>query len=146
MDTAYISTLSALAGSAIGGVTSFATSWVTQHTQSRIARMAAERARRDELYSKFLEETARLYSHAVTEEKIDYTNLVDIYAIRGRILLQSTPPVVESADAIIKTLINVYIAPNPSDRELLASLEDKSNDPMIAFAQACREELTALLP
>jgi hypothetical protein len=104
MDSAYISTLSALAGTAIGSISSFASTWLTQHTQSRLARLTAERARRDELYSRFLDETARLYSHAVTEEKINFSTMVDIYAIRGRILLQSTAAVVESADAVIKAL------------------------------------------
>jgi hypothetical protein len=133
MDSAYISTLSALAGTAIGGVTSFATSWITQHTQSRLARLTAERARRDELYSKFLEEVARLYSHAATEEKIDHSNLVGTYALRGRILPQSSPEVAESADAVIKVLIDLYIAPNRSDEEWRKALDDKAHDPMIAF-------------
>ncbi|HZC96130.1 MAG TPA: hypothetical protein VE267_08415 [Bradyrhizobium sp.] len=144
MDSAYISTLSALAGTAIGGVTSFATSWITQHTQSRLARLTAERARRDELYSKFLEEVARLYSHAATEEKIDHSNLVGIYALRGRILLQSSSEVAESADAVIKVLIDLYIAPNRSDEEWRKALDDKAHDPMIAFSEACRRELREL--
>ena len=37
METAYISALAALAGSAIGGLTSFATSWTTQQAQARSA-------------------------------------------------------------------------------------------------------------
>src|SRR5438552_2239068 len=39
----YISAFAALAGTAIGGLTSFATSWATQQAQTRAQRLAAER-------------------------------------------------------------------------------------------------------
>lgn len=43
MEAAYISAFAALAGTAIGGLTSFATSWMTQ--QARAQRLASERDR-----------------------------------------------------------------------------------------------------
>ena len=43
MDAAYISAFAALAGTAIGGLTSFVTSWMTQHSQARALRLASER-------------------------------------------------------------------------------------------------------
>ena len=46
MDPAYISAFAALAGTAIGGLTSFATSWMTQHAQTRAQQLAAEREAR----------------------------------------------------------------------------------------------------
>jgi hypothetical protein len=144
MDQAFISTLSALAGTVVGGLTSFATSWVTQATQSKATRLATELSRRCELYGRFLEETARLYSHAVSEEKINYTVLVDIYALRGRILLMSSDDVTKCADDVIKALIDIYIAPNQTDSEVRRKLEDIGHDPMVAFARVCRKELGAL--
>ena len=142
MDAAYISTLSALAGTVIGGLSTFATSWMTTTTQARVARMNAERTRRDELYSKFLEELSRLYSHAVTEEKIDYSQLVAIYALRGRILLQSSPQVAARADEAIDAVLQVYLSPNRSDQEVFD--EHHRTDPMKPFAAACREELSGM--
>ncbi|HEY4040635.1 MAG TPA: hypothetical protein VGM32_02195 [Rhodopila sp.] len=144
MDQAYVSTFSALAGTVVGGVTSFATSWVMQVAQSRAARLAAERNRRSELYGRFLEETARLYSHAVAEEKINYAFLVDIFALRGRILLLSSDEVAKGADEVIKKLMAIYDAPNRSDAEVRATMDDLAGDPMVAFAQVCRRELAAL--
>jgi hypothetical protein len=47
MNLAYLSTISALAGTIIGGVTTFATSWLTHTAQLKSARLAAERARRE---------------------------------------------------------------------------------------------------
>lgn len=144
MDAAFIPTISALAGTVIGGITSFATSWLSQTAQSRAQRLAQERTKREELYSKFLEETARLYSHALTEAQVDYTKLVDIFALRGRILLTASDGVVHGADLVIRTLVDLYIAPKRSDADIRANLEDEKQDVMAAFARACRLELRAL--
>jgi hypothetical protein len=144
MDSAYLSALSALAGTMIGGVTTFLTSWTTQMAQARSARLSEERARRDQLYSKFLDETARLYSYAMSEDKINHKNLVNIFALRGRILLQSSSSIVEAADAIIKRLVSLYMTPNRSDDDLLRDIENSSDDLMVAFAKVCRAELRLL--
>jgi hypothetical protein len=144
MDSAYLSALSALAGTMIGGVTTFLTSWTTQMAQARSARLSEERARRDQLYSKFLDETARLYSYAMSEDKINHENLVNIFALRGRILLQSSSSIVEAADAIIKRLVSLYMTPNRSDNDLLRDIENSSDDLMVAFAKVCRAELRLL--
>jgi hypothetical protein len=144
MDSAYLSALSALAGTMIGGVTTFLTSWTTQMAQARSARLSEERARRDQLYSKFLDETARLYSYAMSEDKINHENLVNIFALRGRILLQSSSSIVEAADAIIKRLVSLYMTPNRSDDDLLRDIENSSDDLMVAFAKVCRAELKLL--
>ena len=50
MDIAYISALSALAGSVIGGFTSGVTTWLNQHSQARAERFAHDLGRREELY------------------------------------------------------------------------------------------------
>ena len=144
MDSAYLSAFSALAGTIIGGATTFLTTWITHVSQSRLARLAEERARRDELYSRFLEETARLYSYAMSDDKIKHENLVNIFALRGRILLQSSPPTVEAADAIIKRLVSIYMTPNRTDDDLLKDLESSSDDLMVQFAKVCRAELRLL--
>jgi hypothetical protein len=54
MDAAYVSTLSALAGSAIGGSTSTGVTWLNQRGQTRSAHEAQAFARREELYRDFI--------------------------------------------------------------------------------------------
>jgi hypothetical protein len=49
METAYISAVAALAGSIIGGLTSLATSWLTQRTQVRAGQLTRDRRRREKL-------------------------------------------------------------------------------------------------
>ena len=142
MDAAYISTLSALAGTVVGGLSTFATSWMTQTFQARNARLSAERMRRDELYSKFLEELARVYAHAVSDDAVDFTQLTAVYALRGRILLQSSEAVANLADAALENVQQVYMAPNATPDEVFRRFQE--NDPMKPFAAACRAELSAL--
>ena len=97
MDAAYISALAALAGSAIGGLASFASSWTTQHSQVRAQRLAAEREARAALFGK----AAKLYSDAMQNRRDDITGLVGIYALTNRIRLISSPQVVEAADSSV---------------------------------------------
>src|SRR4029450_8932558 len=84
MEPAYISALAALAGALIGGLTSFATSWLTQRAQLRQAHRQAEKAKLEALYSDFIAEAARLYGDALSHQTDSITNLVQIYAMIGR--------------------------------------------------------------
>ena len=141
MDTAYISAFAALAGSAIGGLTSFATSWTTQHAQARAQRLAAEREARAALFGRFLEEAAKMYSDALQSRRDDITGLVGIYALTNRIRLMSSPQVVEAADSICRIIIDRYLAPNITMEEMRANWIERHVDPLRDFSEACREEL-----
>lgn len=144
MDDAYISALAALGGTVVGGLTSFATTWLTQVSQARSARLAAERARRDDLYGKFLDEMAELYSHALSEDDLDYARLVPIMALKGRIALQSSGPVVACAERSVRHLVDLYMAPRLSTGQVRALMDEGREDPMKAFAGLCREEMRGL--
>jgi hypothetical protein len=69
MDPSYVPALAALAGSAIGGLTSFATTWLTQQTKARAQQLVDEMVRRQELYKDFIEEASRLYADALSTIK-----------------------------------------------------------------------------
>ena len=120
MEAAYISTFAALAGTAIGGLTSFATSWMTQHSQARAQRLAAEREARFTLYGRFLEEAAKLYSDALQNKRDDITGLISIYALTNQIRLTSSSQVVEAADTVCRIIIDAYLAPNITLEEMRA--------------------------
>jgi hypothetical protein len=49
MDAAILSTFSALAGTAVGAMSSLGSTWMTTQAQARAARLAAERAKREDL-------------------------------------------------------------------------------------------------
>ena len=141
MEAAYISTFAALAGTAIGGLTSFATSWMTQHAQARAQRLAAEREARVTLFGRFLEEAAKLYSDALQNRRDDITGLISIYALTNRIRLTSSPQVVEAADTVCRIIIDAYLAPNITLEEMRANWIDSHVDPLQDFSEACRKEL-----
>jgi hypothetical protein len=149
MDTAYISALAALAGSAIGGMTSFATSWQTLHAQTKAQRMSRERDRRENLYGLFIDEASKLYADALQHQRDDPSQLMGIYALLHRIRLMSSSRVVESADRVIKLIADTYFAPNVSLQQLTSAWQEAKSrteagtevDILREFAEVCREEL-----
>ena len=141
MDAAYVSTLAALAGTAIGGLTSFATSWTTQQAQARAQRLAAERDARAALFGRFLDEAAKLYSDALQNRRDDITGMIGIYALTNRIRLTSSPQVVEAADTVCRIIVDTYLAPNMTLEEMRANWIDRHVDPLRDFSEACRQEL-----
>jgi len=141
MDAAYISALAALAGTAIGGLTSFATSWTTQQAQARAQRLAAERDSRAALFGRFLDEAAKLYAEALQNRRDDITGMIGIYALTNRRSLTSSPQVVEAADTVCRIIVDTYLAPNITLEEMRANWIDRHVDPLRDFSEACRQEL-----
>jgi hypothetical protein len=137
MEAAYISALAALAGTAIGGLTSFATSWTTLRAQAREQRLAHEADKREALFGRFLEEAAKLYTDALQNKRDDASALIDLYALIGRIRLISSARVVESADTVARIIIDAYVAPNLT----LEEIRTAEVDPLREFSEACRAEL-----
>jgi hypothetical protein len=81
VDSAYISALAALAGSSIGALASFATTWLNQSYQNRIQRHSIERSRREKLYGDFINEAAIAYTDSMANNLEDPSSLVNLYAI-----------------------------------------------------------------
>jgi hypothetical protein len=142
MDTAYISALAALAGSAIGGATSVASSWLTQQSQAKFQRLNNERDRRENLFGRFIDEASKLYTDAMQNQRDDPSQLLGIYALLNRIRLVSSLPVVDSADRVTEVIVEAYLAPNMTLHEVQSRLKKADHiDPLREFAEVCREEL-----
>jgi hypothetical protein len=144
MDSAYFSTFAALAGTIIGGLTSFATAWLSASIQTRNARKSAESAMRQALYASYMDELALLYSHALSGDEVDYAKLVNAFALKGRIRLICTPPVEASADRALKFLVDLYMGPKRSAQEVRAMMDMQNSDAIGDFATVCRSELRQL--
>lgn len=138
MDAADISAFAALAGTANGGLTSFAASWMTQHSQARTQRLASER---EALFGRFIEEAAKLYADALQNKRDDTSAMIGIYALISRIRLTSCAPVVEKAEIVARIIIDAYLAPNLTLEEVRMSWVGRNVDPLRDFSEACREEL-----
>ena len=144
MEAAYVSAFAALAGTAIGGLASFATSWTTQHAQTRAQRISAERDARAALFGRFLDEAAKLYADALQSRRDDISRLTGIYALTNRIRLTSSAKVVRGADALARIIIESYAAPNVTMEDMRTNWIDRHVDPLRDFSEACREELRTL--
>jgi hypothetical protein len=141
MDTAYISALAALAGSVIGGVTSFATTWLTQRSQTKAHQLTQDKTRRQDLYTDFVNEASRLYADSLVRDKVEVSTLVGLYADVNRMRILSSSKIVENADRVMRIIIDTYLAENKTFPELRDMLVNgKMIDPLQGFSEACREE------
>ena len=66
-----------------------------------------------------------------------------IYALTNRIRLLSTPAVVEAADTVVGIIVDTYLSPNVTLREMRTNWIEKHVDPLRDFSEACRKELQA---
>jgi len=142
MDIANIPAVSALAGSAIGGLASIATTWLTQHAQDRARRQAEVIAHRRRLYEEFLEEASQLYADALTSHLENPNRLVRLYALVGKLRLFAPQSVVAQADRVMQTILDTYSGPNRDFRTWKIDQPDEI-DVLRPFAEVCRQDLSA---
>lgn len=135
MDAAYISAFAALAGSAIGGFTSLATSWLSQQSQGKAQRLAEDMSKRQDLYKHFIEEASKFYADALVSNKAEVSSLIGLYAMTSRMRILSTPNVIESADRVMRAIVDTYLAPNRTFKELHDMMDSPAIDPLRAFAE-----------
>ena len=105
MDIAYPSTLSALAGSVVGGLTSGVTTGLSQRAQARESRLAREMARRDDLYKEFMAAASKAYGEAIVSNEPNVQELVALYAMISRMRVQSPPQTVGCAEKVMRATI-----------------------------------------
>lgn len=145
MNTAYISALAGLTGAGIGGLTSFASSWLTLHTQLTYQYREAERKRRETLFNAFIAEASRLYGDALVRGNDDVTQLVKLYALVTRIRLTASPAVLMAAERAMDTIVDTYLKPNKTLHELKLFAEQGGMDFLHDFGEACRAELDGVM-
>jgi hypothetical protein len=144
MDSTYLPAVAALAGSAIGGLTSFASAWLTQNRQDRARRLSQEKARRQKLYKQFIDEASKLYADAIMHDQVEVSALVSIFALVSRMRVLSSTAVIEKAEAINRLIVDTYFEPNKTFLELRDLLKTHPMDPLRAFSEECRAELQSL--
>ncbi len=144
MNASVISALAALAGAAIGGLTSVLASWLTQHAQARAQWLAQDKLRRLEIYKEFIEEASKAHIGALQSDKPDMPALVGLYAKISRMRVLSSPKVVERADQVARIIVDTYLAPNKTFPQLQEMVNSGSIDLFRDFSEACRAEFESL--
>jgi hypothetical protein len=143
MDANSLTALAGLAGAVIGGLTSFGTTWVSQQSQLREQNVNAARKRRESLYVEFIKEASRLYADALSHERDDIADLVNLFAIAAHVRMISPETVIAAADTVIGAIIDAYHGPNRSLGEMRKFAADGGMDPLRCFSLASRMELAA---
>lgn len=141
MNAGYVSALAALAGSAIGALASFATTWMTQRFQDRAQRFSQTLARRERLYGDFIDEASRLFGDAFTHKLEDPSKMVGLYAIRSKLMLFAAPTIIAEADLVMESIAKTYSA-DLADLVTVEYVERERLDVLRGFAEACRAELS----
>jgi hypothetical protein len=140
MNVAYLSALSALSGSALGGMASIVTTWLNQHSQERSQRHAQSVARRERLYGDFVDEASALLVDALTHDQFDPSRFVQIYATVGKLRLFASCDVVTKADKVMRDIGEIYYFPKRDYANRDAALKEDLNI-LQAFSEACRDDL-----
>ncbi len=140
MNASAITALAALAGAAIGGLTSVFASWLAQHAQARAQWLAQDKLRRQELYKEFIEAASKCYIDALQQDEADMPALVELYVRVGRMRILSSPKVVESAELVARRIVDSYLAPNKTFLELREMVNSGTIDLLRDFSETCRAE------
>ncbi|HVO23786.1 MAG TPA: hypothetical protein VMW56_09170 [Candidatus Margulisiibacteriota bacterium] len=138
-----------MAGSAIGALTTLGASWLTQREQLRTQQLTHDIGRREDLYKDFIEEASKVYGDAIEHgpaEGAEASKLVRLYALISRMRVLSSPVIAEHADDVVRIIIDTYLGPKMSLREVSEKLKSSAFvDPLRDFGEACREELRQIV-
>jgi hypothetical protein len=58
--------------------------------------------------------------------------------------VMSSPAVVKNADIVVRIIMETYLSPHKSFRDLKEMVVDDAVDPLRDFSNACRDELHSL--
>jgi len=144
VETSITSALAALAGSAIGGLTSVAANWLNQRSLIRAQWVQHEKTRRQILYRDFIDEASKCYIDALQHNEADVSSLVGLYAKLSRMRVSSSKPVVQHAEVIARKILDTYLEPDRSFVELRDMAINGSIDLLQEFSDACRDEFEEL--
>ena len=146
MDASIISTLAALTGAAVGGLTSGMAAWLNHRSQVRTEWILHEKSRRQTLYKDFIEEAAKCHVNALQHDKADIPGLVGLYAKLSSMRAVSSKTVVQRADDVVRKILDTYLEPDKSFLELRQMVIDGTIDLLRDFSHACRDEFEEMRP
>ena len=81
MDVSYVTAFAALGGAALGGCTSFVTSWTNLHLQMKAQQTANSKSIRQHLYKKFIDKASIIYGDALIHNTLELSGLIGLYAL-----------------------------------------------------------------
>ena len=90
------------------------------------------------------ERYSKLYVDALIHDQAEIPRFVSLYASINKMRVVSDPGIAERADKVVRIIVDTYVLPNKSFREVRAMMENGALDPLHDFSEACHEELSLL--
>jgi hypothetical protein len=146
MDSSIIAALSAVLGTTVGGLSTFATTFLNQRYTMHRDILAKDLANREQLYCEFLKEVGNLYFDSVNrtlDDTSQMASLITMYALVGRIRMISSEAVLRSAEKVADDIVESYKRPPMRFQEFQQSWE--GSNPWHEFTKACRAERQSML-
>ena len=143
LSRATITAAAAICGSLVGAFGSTFSTWIIQRHQDRRDLMAKKIFHREQLYSDFISESARIIVDSLEHALQDPEKLIPIYALVSRIRLSSSREVLDIAERIVKTIVQTYAQPNLTPEDI-RSRAVNGDDPLREFSDICRRELEGM--
>src|SRR5258707_15251871 len=142
MDTAILSTSAGLIGSLVGGGSTFAASWITQHKVLGTQRRLLHARQRQKLYSEFIIEATKRLAEAWNHQAEGPEVVGNLYSAVQSMRLVSSSKEVECAEEEMRGIIAAYAEPNRTFDELRQRVQQGSeaNDYLREIPEACRQE------
>jgi hypothetical protein len=123
-------------GSLVGGFTTFVTTYANQRSQYRRDFLSKQFAKRETLYSEFINEAACLQIDSFDRQMDNASGLVNIYALENRIRLNALEEVIQAAVHTIENIIESYKRPNMTAEEIRHGAYLDIEDPLKQFGEA----------
>jgi hypothetical protein len=141
MDSTIIAAGAAVLGSVVGAAATVGATWITQRTQTARSKVETALRDREALSGEFITEASRLTVEALTHQLEQPATFVKLYGILGRIRLVAPDPILASAEACSRQIVDLYAKPNMTIDQIRAAFEDGNIDPIKEFSTVCRTEL-----
>jgi hypothetical protein len=144
MDMTWVSALSGVLGSLVGGSVTFATALVTQKTVSKRELIREEMNKREALYNEFIDACANRLLDALAHHLETPEPMLPVYALMNRIRLTASKPILIEAEHLLARIAEQYFSEPLTVEEVRRLARSQSADPLKAFGEACRAELAQL--
>ena len=144
IDQSILSPLSALFGALVGGSASLIAAIYNQRHGERIHRVVAEITKRETVYSEFVMNASHLLLKAYVNDEIELSGEEQrLIGLINRMRIFASPEVVTTAEAVLRSIVEISLKPSVKLRELAKEALTRSPDPdpLLTFSLVCRADL-----
>lgn len=143
LQIALLSAISALVGTAIGGMISYFTTRYATTQQHRHETRVAEISKKEALFAEFLGEANRLLILSISSEKAPITQLEVLFSLESRIKIIGSMEIataaVELGESLLELCVSREVRPNHNKQE-----SDRYKNACKRFVDVARVELRSL--